>query len=141
MADTTASAGKLPMISSEQAAIAFGEIARAARAIGRFAVALNCFDEEDDDPRDREAYAVAVDVLAAHAGLIADRAAGSLGWMVAFGTEPEDWQMPPAWHEAAAKNIGRGETGRPSKPCRWGHDANVRCPDCNSTNGKEVRHG
>lgn len=87
-------------LTTEQIGLALNEIAEYAATISRLAILLTA---ETEDPRDSSAYSDAIEKMAGAVGLIADRTSEQLGTLVCCGTQPEDWLMPPAWHDAAEK--------------------------------------
>jgi len=86
----------------QQLQFVFSDIAEAASAIRRFALALTERDETDE--RDVEAYRRGIECLAERVGLLADWAGAPMGPMCpVVGGSLEDWMMPPAWHPEAAE--------------------------------------
>ena len=90
--------------SAEQACIALGVIADAASTIERLSVLLTVqMGDDEADHRDTQAFIDAVAALAQRVGLIADRTGLALAGHPNADRQPEDWMMPPSWHNIAGK--------------------------------------
>lgn len=85
-----------------QLAFVLSDIASSAHALKRLALELQ--DPENDG--DIDAYVTGITALAERVGLLADWSSMSIpcGCGAAYGSNVEDWMMPPAWHDLARKS-------------------------------------
>lgn len=86
---------KSEKLTSAQIGIVFSDIAQCAKAIQRCIVMAT----HSEDERDVEAIYKCIASMGERIGLLSDRAAdGCRESSAAFGTEVEDWMMPPSYH-------------------------------------------
>ncbi len=90
-------------ITDEQVDWVLNDIAITANVINRMAVMLT----HEDDERDIDALTQGIGKLSERIGFLADMTSDRRGGVgPVYGELAEDWMMPPAYHEAAAKDVG-----------------------------------
>jgi hypothetical protein len=80
-----------------RAGVIFGEIADIASSVSRLGVLIVAGD--DEDPRDRAAYEIAIVALSNQIGLLADIGARECGAIQTKGSDPAQWLLPLAFHQ------------------------------------------